>query len=66
MIAIITDEKNQIPRQAQPALFAAMLITIDLGFSLNAANAINPARDLGPRLFTLVIGYGPEVFRLIN
>lgn len=62
-IGIITDPKNRIPKGAQPALMGVMLSAICIGFGLNAGNAMNPARDFGPRLFTLVAGYGWEVIR---
>ncbi|CAD5230946.1 unnamed protein product [Bursaphelenchus xylophilus] len=60
--SIVTDKRNKIPSWAQPSLLGAMLLTICLGFGLNAGNAMNPARDLGPRLFTFLAGYGSEVF----
>lgn len=31
---------------------------------MNTGYAINPARDLGPRFFTLCAGWGPKVFTL--
>jgi glycerol uptake facilitator-like aquaporin len=62
-VAIITDKRNRIPMAAQPALLGAMLTAICAGFALNSGNAMNPARDLGPRLFTYFAGYGWEVFR---
>ncbi|KAE9553488.1 hypothetical protein FO519_003317 [Halicephalobus sp. NKZ332] len=62
IIGIVTDPKNKIPRPAQPPMFGLMILLMCLGFGLNAGNAMNPARDLGPRLFTLCAGYGIEVF----
>jgi glycerol uptake facilitator-like aquaporin len=35
-------------------------------FGFNSGYAINPARDLGPRLFTLIAGWGTDVFRVGN
>lgn len=32
----------------------------------NCGYPINPARDLAPRLFTLCVGYGKEVFSIGN
>ncbi|KAI1719592.1 major intrinsic protein [Ditylenchus destructor] len=62
IVGIVTDERNKIPKWAHPTLLGVMLTTMCLGFGLNAGNAMNPARDFGPRLFTLIAGYGWQVF----
>ncbi|XGW03574.1 hypothetical protein V3C99_015059 [Haemonchus contortus] len=61
-VAIITDRRNRIPPFLQPAFIGTLLATIGMSFALNAGYAINPARDFGPRLFTLCAGYGWRVF----
>ena len=38
------------------------ILAIGMCFGLNAGYAINPARDLGPRLFTALAGWGGQVF----
>jgi glycerol uptake facilitator-like aquaporin len=39
-----------------------LVVAIGVAFGFNAGYAINPARDLGPRLFTAVGGWGRDVF----
>ncbi|MEQ1843616.1 MAG: aquaporin, partial [Verrucomicrobiales bacterium] len=39
---------------------------IGMTFGFNSGYAINPARDLAPRIFTAIAGWGPEVFRAGN
>jgi glycerol uptake facilitator-like aquaporin len=41
----------------------ALVAVIGMSFGWNAGYAINPARDLGPRLFTALAGWGGAVFR---
>jgi MIP family channel proteins len=64
LIFALTDNRNLAPDpRLVPALFGLAVVLIGMTFGLNAGYAINPARDLGPRLFTFVAGWGPEVFR---
>jgi len=59
----LTDDKNgRVPAFLQPFLIGLVVLNIGIAFGLNAGYAINPARDLSPRLFTLIAGYGPETF----
>jgi glycerol uptake facilitator protein len=58
MILAITDERNQPPgANLMPVLIGAIVVAIGMGFGGLHGFAINPARDFGPRLFTVVAGF---------
>lgn len=62
-VMAVTDQKNVAP----PAwltgpLVGLLVVAIGMAFGFNAGYAINPARDFGPRLFTFLAGWGPNVF----
>jgi glycerol uptake facilitator protein len=63
IVFAVTDELNQ-PVRANLAPFIVGLIVVAIGisFGANAGYAINPARDLGPRLLALVAGWGKIAF----
>jgi MIP family channel proteins len=65
-IFAISDRRNAGPAGLGPVLVGALVAAIGMSFGLNAGYAINPARDLGPRLFTALAGWGGEVFRAGN
>lgn len=63
----IVDTRNSAPPNGlAPAVIGLLVVTIGMTFGFNSGYAINPARDLGPRLFTAVFGWGSEVFRAGN
>jgi len=66
LIALITDRRHRIPPAVQPAIIGSIMTMIAMTFGANGGFAINPARDLGPRLFTVCVGYGWEVFSADN
>ena len=67
LVLAIGDQKNFAPdSRLQPILVGAAVVLIGMSFGFNAGYAINPARDLGPRLFTAMAGWGSEVFRAGN
>lgn len=60
----LSDPRNQAPAaNLAPLLVGGVVLAIGMTLGYNAGYAINPARDLAPRLFTAVAGWGPEVFR---
>ena len=63
----ITDSRNSMPPAGlAPVIVGLIVVLIGATFGFNSGYAINPARDLGPRLFTAVAGWGGEVFRAGN
>jgi MIP family channel proteins len=62
-IFAFADRRNAGPATLGPVLVGGLVAVIGMSFGFNAGYAINPARDLGPRLFTFVAGWGSEVFR---
>ncbi|MCC7176839.1 MAG: MIP family channel protein [Acidobacteria bacterium] len=66
-VLAMTDQRNSAPPGWLAApLIGALVIGIGVAFGFNAGYAINPARDLGPRLFTAVAGWGGGVFTAGN
>ncbi len=64
LICALTDEQNFAPpARLAPVLIGLAVVLIGATFGFNSGYAINPARDLGPRLFTAMAGWGMEVFR---
>ena len=63
VIFALGDRRNAGPTSGGPVLVGALVVLIGMTFGFNAGYAINPARDLGPRLFTAMAGWGSEVFR---
>lgn len=76
MVFAVTDKRNGVPGGFVPLvvfltilgigtsfgmqtgtfslLFISSLLTVSIGF------AVNPARDLGPRIMTAMVGYGRQ------
>lgn len=62
------DEKRNTPAPSEliPPIVAVIVLGISMSMSANCGAAINPARDLGPRLLTLSAGWGTEVFTWVS
>jgi MIP family channel proteins len=62
-ILAITDTRNSpAPAGLVPVVVGLLVVLIGATFGFNSGYAINPARDLAPRLFTALAGWGPGVF----
>jgi glycerol uptake facilitator protein len=58
-VAALVDRRNLAPKgNLTPWLVGLGVAGIGMSYGANAGYAINPARDLGPRLFALVAGWG--------
>lgn len=57
-ICAITDRRNnKIPDGLVPMYIGFVIVAIGIAYGANCGYALNPARDLGPRLFSLIAGW---------
>ncbi|XP_030044735.1 aquaporin-9 [Microcaecilia unicolor] len=67
VIFAIFDNKNiGAPKGLEPIAVGLLIMVLSFSMGLNASCAINPARDLGPRLFSAAAGWGLDVFTAGN
>ncbi|XP_064032198.1 aquaporin-10 [Pogoniulus pusillus] len=66
VLAILDGRNKGVPKGLEPLVVAGLVLAIEVSMGSNCGCPLNPARDLGPRLFTYVAGWGPEVFRRGN
>ena len=67
VIFALSDARNFAPpERLTPVLVGLLVMLIGATFGYNAGYAINPARDLAPRLFTAMAGWGGGVFTAGN
>ncbi|NXG12867.1 AQP3 protein, partial [Grallaria varia] len=62
ILAIHDEKNNPALKGTQPLLTGLLVLGIGLGMGMNTGYAINPSRDLPPRIFTALAGWGTEVF----
>ncbi|CAF0783269.1 unnamed protein product [Adineta steineri] len=66
-ICSLSNKRNKLVANSQiPIAVGFIIIAIGVSFGYNCGFPINPARDLGPRLLSLCVGYGTEVFSVGN
>lgn len=62
-ILMFTDKRNgPVPPGVLPVGIFFVVLAISSALGMNTGAALNPARDLGPRILTAMVGYGSEVF----
>jgi glycerol uptake facilitator protein len=63
LILAITDKRNQaVEANLDPLIIGLLVVVIGMAMGGAAGYAINPARDLGPRLLTSIGGWGLNPF----
>ena len=63
-VLAVTDGNNiGAPKGVIPLCVGLIVACIGMSFGANCGYAINPARDLGPRIFTAMAGWGVEPFK---
>lgn len=58
IFAVIDEYNAPVKANLAPFVIGLVVVVIGISFGVNAGYAINPARDLGPRLFAWAQGWG--------
>ncbi|XP_071756498.1 aquaporin-3a [Centroberyx gerrardi] len=66
ILAIVDPYNNPIPQGLEAFTVGFVVLVIGLAMGFNSGYAVNPARDLGPRIFTAMAGWGMDVFTARN
>ncbi|TFK40870.1 aquaporin-like protein [Crucibulum laeve] len=67
VVLAMNDKKNcPPPAGLAPLILFILILGIGASLGMETGYAINPARDLGPRMLTAMVGYGKEVFTFRN
>jgi len=62
VVFAVTDKRNGVPGGFVPLVVFLTILGIGTSFGMQTGFAVNPARDLGPRIMTAMVGYGRQVF----
>ncbi|KAG6939757.1 aquaporin 9 [Chelydra serpentina] len=67
VVFAIFDTKNMgVPKGLEPIAIGLLILLLTCSLGMNSGCAMNPARDLSPRIFTAIAGWGFEVFTAGN
>ncbi|KAI9312461.1 aquaporin-like protein [Dichotomocladium elegans] len=65
LLIMVTGHPNNMPFHSSQGVFIACgLMIISMGLGYTSGFSLNPARDIGPRLFTAIAGWGTGVFSI--
>ncbi|MED6265730.1 Aquaporin-7 [Characodon lateralis] len=60
----LSDQKNKPgARGTEPIVVGLLVVLIGISLGSNSGYAVNPTRDIAPRVFTAIAGWGSDVFR---
>ncbi|KAH9173045.1 major intrinsic protein superfamily membrane channel protein [Lactarius sanguifluus] len=63
VVFAISDKQNTaLHPSLVPLVIFFVILGIGAAFGMQTGYAVNPARDLGPRIMTAMVGYGSQVF----
>ncbi|XP_062998571.1 aquaporin-9 [Elgaria multicarinata webbii] len=66
IFAIFDADNLRVPKGLEPIAVGLLIVLLASSLAMNSGCAMNPARDLAPRVFTYIAGWGSEVFTAGN